>query len=150
MKMNHPLYVQQAVAQLEKILKQDDSRALERLMRLSRGEIYALKILAGAGDSLTATCLAHELRTTKARVTALMRSLEKKGYVWRVPDEKNRRQVNLSLSPAGRRYLIGVLEESYAVFAAGFEALGEDESRQFLELTERFFTAMKEKEAQTR
>jgi DNA-binding MarR family transcriptional regulator len=63
----------------------------------------ALGILADAGSPLPPNQIAERLIISRATVTGLLDSLEKRGYVRRLPHSSDRRMLLIELTDAGRR-----------------------------------------------
>ena len=139
-----PRYVNDSVAALERILTSDNFSAFERITRVSRGEIFVLKILMLRDSTSTPTEISEAMRSTKGRVSAILNSLEKKGFVGREIDRDNRRNIIVTLTDSGRDYVMKELRECYRIVAHVFEELGEEDSNRFDELAERAFHLMSE------
>ena len=139
-----PRYVNDSVAALERILTSDNFSVFERITRVSRGEIFVLKILLLRDGTSTPTEISEAMRSTKGRVSAILNSLEKKGFVGREIDRDNRRNIVVTLTDSGRDYVMKELRECYRIVAHVFEELGEKDSKKFVELTERVFHLMNE------
>ena len=97
-----PRYVNDSVAALERILTSDNFSVFERITRVSRGEIFVLKILLLRDGTSTPTEISEAMRSTKGRVSAILNSLEKKGFVGREIDRDNRRNIIVTLTDSGR------------------------------------------------
>lgn len=139
-----PKYVNDSVATLEKILTSDNFSVFERITRVSKGEIFVLKILLFNNGTSTPTEISEAMKSTKGRISAILNSLEKKGFIGREIDKDNRRNIIVTLSDSGRDYVMKELLECYRIVAHVFEELGEKDSKKFVELTERVFHLMNE------
>lgn len=139
-----PKYVNESIATLEKILTSDNFSVFERITRISRGEIFVLKILLFKDGTSTPTEISEAMKSTKGRISAILNSLEKKGFIGREIDKDNRRNIIVTLSDSGRDYVMKELLECYRIVAHVFEELGEKDSKKFVELTERVFYLMNE------
>ncbi|MBQ3514746.1 MAG: transcriptional regulator [Lachnospiraceae bacterium] len=139
-----PGYVNDSIAILEKILTSDNFSVFERITRVSRGEIFVLKILLFNNGTSTPTEISEAMKSTKGRISAILNSLEKKGFIGREIDKDNRRNIIVTLSDSGRDYVMKELLECYRIVAHVFEELGEKDSKKFVELTERVFHLMNE------
>ena len=139
-----PKYVNESIATLEKILTSDNFSVFERITRVSRGEIFVLKILLFNNGTSTPTEISEAMKSTKGRISAILNSLEKKGFIGREIDKDNRRNIIVTLSDSGRDYVMKELLECYRIVAHVFEELGEKDSKKFVELTERVFYLMNE------
>jgi DNA-binding MarR family transcriptional regulator len=70
---------------------------------LSPSSGLALGILADAGVALPPNQIADRLIISRATVTGLVDSLEKRGYVRRLPHSSDRRMLLIELTDAGRQ-----------------------------------------------
>lgn len=139
-----PGYVNDSIAILEKTLTSDNFSVFERITRVSRGEIFVLKILLFNNGTSTPTEISEAMKSTKGRISAILNSLEKKGFIGREIDKDNRRNIIVTISGSGRDYVMKELLECYRIVAHVFEELGEKDSKKFVELTERVFHLMNE------
>ncbi len=80
------------------------------LEKLRAVELYALFYLIKYGPCKMKE-LADALSTTKANVTHLIDTLEKKGFVKRTPDESDRRVIQLRVTQHGERVYNELIEE---------------------------------------
>ena len=118
-----PGYVNESIAILEKILTSDNFSVFERITRISRGEIFVLKILLFNNGTSTPTEISEAMKSTKGRI---------------------RRNIIVTLTDSGRDYVMKELQECYKIVSHVFEELGEKDSKKFVELTERVFHLMNE------
>lgn len=139
-----PGYVNESIAVLERILTSDNFSVLERITRVSRGEIFVLKILLIKDGTSTPTEISEAMKSTKGRISAILNSLEKKGFIGREIDKDNRRNIIVTLSDSGRNYVMKELQECYHIVAHAFEELGEEDSKRFVGLMERVFHLINE------
>ncbi len=70
---------------------------------LSPATGLVLSILADAQQPISPNLIADRLIISRASVTSLLDSLEKRGYVRRQPHHSDRRMLQLELTPAGRK-----------------------------------------------
>ena len=139
-----PEYVNDSVTALEKIITSDNFSTFERITRISRGEIFVLKILLFNNGTSTPTDISETMKSTKGRISAILNSLEKKGFIDREIDKDNRRNIIVTLTNSGKDYVMKELQECYKIVSHVFEELGEKDSKKFVELTERVFHLMNE------
>lgn len=82
------------------------TRGLQFVNGLSPAQWEALRFIARANRySCSPTALAKYLGTTKGTISQTLISLEKKGYLQRLREERDRRGIRLELKPAGWRLL---------------------------------------------
>ena len=104
----------------------------------------------GSDDNVRMTDVSRFLSVSKAAVSQMLRSLENKGYITREVDRNNRRNVIVTLTPAGRE----VLEEQYGEFSRLLEMvvdrLGEDETREMIRIVDHMGSILDELEDERR
>lgn len=105
-----------------------DAGALERFTRLFETDYRVLVYLSNHPKSHPSV-IAEELRTTRPDVAANLRTLEKKGFIVRELDIVNRRQVFVSRTEKGARYLEKVHDQLINLFKGWFQILGPEETK---------------------
>ena len=75
---------------------------VQRIQDVTRGEIAMLGSLIIEGRDTTPTELSERFRLSTARVANTLNSLEKKGYIQRLHDTKDRRKVIVRITDTGR------------------------------------------------
>lgn len=95
---------EQVLVSLRRIMRAVDlhSRQLVRLTGLTAPQLLALRTLAANGE-LTAGAIARAVQLSQATITAVLDRLEEAGLVVRVRSERDRRQVLVRLTDAGRK-----------------------------------------------
>ena len=87
--------------------------------------------------------LAGYLDVTPPSATSLVATLAKAGLVRRVADEKDRRSVQLKITPKGDKYLVGSLKEREKVMRKNLSVLNNTEQKKLAELLTKIITANK-------
>ena len=77
--------------------------ALLSAFDLSPATGLVLGILADSGSAISPNQIAERLIISRASVTSLLDSLEKRGYVLRQPHQSDRRMLLVELTPKGRQ-----------------------------------------------
>ena len=85
----------------------------------------------------TMSFLAEEMGITKQQLTKLVNDLEAKGLVKRVHDERNRRQVYVTLTDDGRNEFEEIKQAMLECTVAGLKDFSEDELEQLGDCLER-------------
>lgn len=95
---------EQVLVSLRRIMRAVDlhSRQLVRLTGLTAPQLLALRTLAENGE-LTAGSIARAVHLSQATITSVLDRLEQAGLVVRVRSERDRRQVLVRLTDAGRK-----------------------------------------------
>jgi len=75
---------------------------------------------------------------TKAAVSQMFSSLEKKGYLNREIDKRNRRKLIVTLTPKGHEVLSHMEEKGVTLLKEIISRLGEDDTKQLIEIFDRF------------
>jgi DNA-binding MarR family transcriptional regulator len=147
--MDYREYTRQFIELTAKI---QASRSLDDLNRHSKGETRLLANLFFNGGGMQAKDLAKLAGVSTARVTALMKLVEKKGYIKKEPIEGDRRKVKVILTGEGeeecrRRYQY--MQDQVTEY---FAYLGEEDSEHFLQIIRRSmeYLETKRKEEQSK
>ena len=92
-----------SVGKIEEIMLRDLSDG-----KLSLGEMHTIECVGvGREKGKTVTELSQEMNITLPSVTAMIKRLEKKGYIVKAKDPDDGRSVRILLPDAGRRAAIG-------------------------------------------
>ena len=105
----------------------------------------ALMAHLAVGGNMSQLVLAEKTHFSTPTVSVLLRKMEKEGYVMRVPDEKDRRVMLVSLTEKGTafdREHLGRISESDRRATAGFSA---EEQAQLVAFLTRIQDNLKEK-----
>jgi DNA-binding MarR family transcriptional regulator len=131
--------IEEAFARLDQILSGNQAHMMERMQRGGKGELFILKYLADRDAPVTPSQIGAVMNASNARISAALGSLEKKGQIRREIDTANRRNILVTLTPAGRernhheirqikQHLMGVLTE-----------MGDRDAAELARLMKRFF-----------
>lgn len=80
------------------------SRVLKTEHALTEPQLICLAAIAGS-EQITASVLSRRLHLSQSTVTGILDRLEKKGLVERTRDTRDRRKVNLKVTPTGQSML---------------------------------------------
>jgi DNA-binding MarR family transcriptional regulator len=92
----------------------------------------------GEGARFCASDIQNNLYITKPAVSQLYGSLEKKGYILREIDTSDRRKILVTLTPKGAEVLKALKEDTSLLLEGVIARLGEGDTRQMIELFNRF------------
>ena len=92
----------------------------------------------GTGAKVCASDIQSNLYITKPAISQVYGSLEKKGYILREIDTNDRRKILVTLTPKGFEVLKAMKEHSSTLLEAVISRLGQDDTRQLIELFNRF------------
>jgi DNA-binding MarR family transcriptional regulator len=114
---------------------------LKRIDRYSSGESLVLRVLAHHDGPAHPSELREHSCTSSARVAAVLKTLEKKGFIERAADESDHRKVLVSITQEGRRRVADELDAMGAEAREAFRELGEADTAEFLRILERLLEA---------
>jgi len=94
---------------------------------LSAAASEVLAIIEGAGEPLPPHVIATRLLVTSGTMTTLLDTLERRGYIVRVPHPLDRRKLLIDITDAARPLVDALLPRIHAASRAVFAPLAEDE-----------------------
>ena len=116
---------------------------------LSSGEWHALgRLSRSPGGRRTAGDLAKKAELSSAAMTNRLDRLEKAGLVQRIPDEHDRRAVQIEITDAGRELYERTVDAQAAKEAIIADALTGDQQDQLNDLLRRLMLAFERREAE--
>lgn len=139
---NIPLYVAEAISSLDQIMSNKHKNMFEHMTKATRGESFVLKFLAKSDSAVLPSELSTALHSSTARISAILRTLEKKGEIVREIDKANRRNILVTITEAGRKRAKDDMQRVYDHIAKTFTEMGEADTREFIRLTQIVFDAM--------
>lgn len=139
---NNLSYPERAFIAFNEIMASKKKNMLESVNRTNKGELFVLQFLATRNTEVLPSELSAAMRSSTARISALLGALEKKGQLVRNIDENNRRNILVTITPAGRSRVETEIEELKAVLIQIFTDMGETDTAEFIRLTARFFELM--------
>ena len=111
---------------------------LEHMNRAHKGELFVLQFLAKSKTEALPSELSSALHASTARISALLGSLEKKGQIRRDIDTRNRRNILVTITDAGRKRVKVEMLNMKASMTQVFIDMGEADTAEFLRLLKRF------------
>ncbi len=106
------------------------------------GEFFALSLLLMSPAPSCPSELSRRMGVSSARIAALLKHLEQKGFVQRRADERDERRVIVSLTDSGRELIRERRREAIERVAAALRSLGEDDAREYVRLQQRMLEAI--------
>ena len=85
---------------------------------------------------------AISMGVSSARIAALLKHLEQKGWIRRCADELDERRVNVSLTDAGRELINRRRREAIERVAAALRSLGEEDAHEYVRLQQKMLDAL--------
>ncbi|MDR3167673.1 MAG: transcriptional regulator [Treponema sp.] len=118
---------------------------------LSITELSALNCIGGCkkkdndgADQTTHKAMHKALAVSKAAVSQILGSLEKRGYIQRETDRDNRRKIIITLTQKGKTAVDKAGKKMDALMSQILNDFGEKETRNFVLLVNRFSEIVKE------
>ncbi|MDR1015471.1 MAG: winged helix DNA-binding protein [Coriobacteriales bacterium] len=130
-------YPSVAVGRFKEILGRYQMRVFDRLARYSSGESLLLRTLVLHDGPLHPTELRQRTCTSSARVASVLKSLEGKGLVMREADGRDRRRVQVTVTPEGRARAQQEIDEMDEEAQGVFEKMGKRDTEEFIRLLDR-------------
>lgn len=81
---------------------------------------------------------------SSARIAALLKHLEQKGWISRSADEHDERRVNVLLTDAGRELINSRRRDAIERVSAALRELGEEDAREYVRLQQKMLDALSE------
>lgn len=122
----------QLFAELNRI---DKGRQIQENLK---GERYLMLYLKNHGGTASPSEICSSLGVTNARIAAITKSLERKGYIVRIPDKVDRRRIAISMTEAGEERVDRKGEELHKWMSGVFDELGEKDTSELLRIFKRF------------
>lgn len=104
-----------------------------------KGEFVALRLLRDSAVQLVAGDLSRKMGVSTARVAAMLKSLEKKNYVRRLPSGTDGRNVIIESTPSGLQALEQREREVYAFIEKTLKKLTPEEAQAFIQIAKKLF-----------
>lgn len=138
-----PIYIDEVILALEKIMASNQSSLFGNLMKATKGETFVLKILLKSESPVSPTELSEALHSSKPRISAILRSLEKKGDIRREVDRHNRRNILVSITETGKARIMTDMNCLYDTMGELLLEMGEADTREIVRLAEKLADIMK-------
>lgn len=117
-------FEQEAVSELYASVWGNRSTMQREFTRGAHGEQFVLRELSMKGTQ-TPSQLASALQASSGRISTVLSSLEKKGWVARDIDSKDRRIIRVNLTDSGREQSHRMIEEMRSAICWIFSQMGE-------------------------
>lgn len=109
---------------------------------INMGEIVVMNGIAKNASGLDKKICVSDIQTnlyiTKPAVSQIFSSLEKKGYISREVDTNDRRKILVTLTPKGHEVVKHMKDYSNKMLSEIISRLGEDDTKQLIDLFNRF------------
>ena len=131
---------------LETLSNMEKRSVLTKRKFLLKGEDLFLVVLSEAGGMSTPSKMAEYTDFTPARLSAIIKALENKGFILRQQDEVDKRCTIIETTEKGSEHSRQLKEAAINNSLEIIEKLGEKDSLEFLRLMKRLFDIMENEE----
>ncbi len=104
---------------------------------VSKGEMALLGILLDEEGGLAPSDLSRRLSVSTSRIANTLNSLERKGFVERIPNPDDRRGIEVIITPAGARFAQDGFEQAVDGLEELLCALDDSEAAELVRITHR-------------
>lgn len=108
------------------------------------GEFFALSLLLLDDAPGCPSGLRRSMGVSSARIAALLKHLEQKGWISRSADEHDERRVNVLLTDAGRELINSRRRDAIERVSAALRELGEEDAHEYVRLQQKMLDALSE------
>ncbi|WP_312433597.1 MarR family winged helix-turn-helix transcriptional regulator [Lacrimispora sp.] len=114
-------------------------KVMDEFNRSGKGEIFILRYLYMKESPASPSELSEALNSSTARISAALRTLEKKGQIHREIDTTNRRFILVTITEEGRERIQANMQRMQNHLIQVLTVMGEKDAREFVRLSTRFF-----------
>ncbi len=114
-------------------------KVMDEFNRSGKGEVFILKYLYMKESPASPSELSEALNSSTARISAALGTLEKKGQIHREIDTTNRRYILVTITEEGRERIRANMARMRNHLVQVFTEMGEEDAREFVRLSKRFF-----------
>lgn len=108
------------------------------------GEFFALSLLLLRDEPSCPSELSRSMGVSSARIAALLKHLEQKGWISRSADEHDERRINVLLTDAGRELINSRRRDAIERVSAALRELGEEDAHEYVRLQQKMLDALSE------
>lgn len=114
------------------------------ISEISEGEHLALRLISENEDRITPSEISKTMRVSFARVSALLRRLEKKGLIKKIHSSEDERMVTVILTPQGKKLTEEKIEKTIERLCEVLEKLSPEDAAEYVRLRKAILSAAKE------
>ena len=130
--------IEEAALAFEQAMLGGRKNMMDQMGRSGKGELFILKFLSDKKTAVIPSELSDAMHTSTARISAALNSLEKKGQIHREIDPHNRRNILVTITPAGRERSHNDMLQMRKLMVGILTEMGEDDALEFIRLLTRF------------
>ena len=131
--------IEEAVAAMEDMMASNRRNMMEQIGRSGKGELFILKYLHDKDEAVIPSEISEAMRTSTARISAALGSLEKKRQIHREIDTANRRKILVTITEGGRERSCTDIRRIRERMVDIFTEMGEQDTGELVRLMRRFF-----------
>ena len=131
--------ITQIADELNEFFSQTRKSAMEEFTRNQKGEQFILHYLYKNKRPMLPSEISTAMRSSSARVSAALNTLEKKGLILREIDPANRRNILVSLTDDGAEYIQALVAKRNQQLLEILTAMGEEDAAEYVRLTKKLF-----------
>lgn len=143
-------YVDKAIAALHEIAEHGRQGAFDRFNHATKGERFILHFLADSDHAVLPSELSQALHSSTARISAILARLEEKGEIMREIDKQNRRNILVTVTPAGRERAKVEMRLMHDHLTQVLTELGETDTLELVRLLKKLKEIMQKMHVQSR
>lgn len=107
-----------------------------------KGYGYILGYLSKVNEAVNPSALARQLNVSTARISALLKKLENRGFIERIHSEKDARQTIVKITPAGISYIEEKENALLAIIERLLEKVGEADLEAYIRISKKMVAAL--------
>jgi len=131
--------IEEAVAILEELMTSNQPNVMEQIWRSGKGELFILKYLNDKDAAAIPSEISDATRTSTARISAALNSLEKKNQIRREIDTSNRRNILVTIEEKGRERISTDIIQMRKQAVDIFTEMGEEDTIELVRLMKHLF-----------
>ena len=131
-----------AKAFLAKLCSSMPRSCYSKLEATQRGFGFILDYLEQAEGEVVAGDLAKKLNVSTARITALLKKLEKNGFITRRTSSKDARRIIIEITPAGIAFVDNLREQTLSKVAQMLDRVGKENIETYIKISQQIKEAM--------
>ena len=131
-----------AKAFLAKLCSSMPRSCYSKLEVTQRGFGFILDYLEQAEGEVVAGDFAKKLNVSTARITALLKKLEKNGFITRRTSSKDARQIIIEITPAGVAFVDNMREQTLSKVERLLEQVSKEDIENYIRISQQIREAM--------
>jgi len=130
--MNYSILAKELLASMHLIRRYKPEKSIRQALM---GEMFVLRFLSTRGDDVVPGDIGKVMNVSSARIAQTLNSLEKKGWLTREIDAKDRRRILVKLTDEGEKQAEEHQENVIQRTTKMLELLGEHDAKEYVRIT---------------